>query len=105
MRVLQVRRTKEGGWQVQRGLIVPFAEAEPSESARAAEARAAVNTAQAKGAALVGVSGRDLIMRYTHVPPVPDWRLEMLMNFEIQEVSEQSGGDVSAAYASPSAAM
>jgi len=99
VRVLQVRRTKEGGWQVQRGLVVPFAEAEPSESARASEARAAVNTAQAKGAALVGVSGRDLIMRYTHVPPVPDWRLEMLMNFEIQEVSEQSGGDVSAAYA------
>ena len=78
---------------------VPFAEAEPSESARASEARAAVNSAQAKGATLVGVSGRDLIMRYTHVPPVPDWRLEMLMNFEIQEVSEQSGGDVSAAYA------
>lgn len=99
VRVLQVRKTKEGGWQVQRGLIVPFAQAEPGEPARIAEARSAIATAQAKGPAMVGASGRDLIVRYTHVPPVPDWRLEMLMNFEIQEVAEQSGGDVSAAYA------
>jgi type IV pilus assembly protein PilM len=63
------------------------------------EGKSALRTSQAKGAALVGLSGKDLIIRYTQVPPVPDWRLEMLMNFEIQEVSEQSGGDVSAAYA------
>lgn len=99
VRVLHVRKTKEGAWQVLRGLALPFSQAEPAESARIQEARGAVRTAQAKGAALVGASGRDLIVRYTHVPQVPDWRLEMLMNFEIQEVSEQSGGDVSAAYA------
>jgi Tfp pilus assembly PilM family ATPase len=29
---------------------------------------------------------------------VPDYRLEILMDFEIREVAEQSGGDVSAAY-------
>ena len=57
-----------------------------------------MQTAGAKGPALLALSGKDLIVRYTQVPPVPDWRLEMLMNFEIQEVSEQSGGDVSAAY-------
>lgn len=99
VRVLQVKKTKEGAWQVQRGLVVPFSQAEPAESARIAEARSAVRSAQAKGPALAGASGRDLIVRYTHVPPVPDWRLEMLMNYEIQEVAEQSGGDVSAAYA------
>jgi len=48
------------------------------------------------GDALMGLTGRDLIIRYTHVPPVPDWRLDMLMKFEIEEVSEQSGGEVSA---------
>jgi type IV pilus assembly protein PilM len=99
VRVLQVRKNKEGAWQVTRGLIVPFTQADPPEAARVSEARSAVMSAQAKGPAFVGVSGRDLIVRYTHVPPVPDWRLDMLMNFEIQEVSEQSGGDVSAAYA------
>ncbi|MEN8150661.1 MAG: pilus assembly protein PilM [Planctomycetota bacterium] len=48
------------------------------------------------GDAMMGLTGRDLIIRYTHVPPVPDWRLDMLMKFEIEEVSEQSGGEVSA---------
>jgi type IV pilus assembly protein PilM len=51
------------------------------------------------GDAMLGLTGRDLIIRYTHVPPVPDWRLAMLMKFEIEEVSEQSGGEVSANWA------
>lgn len=51
------------------------------------------------GESMVGLTGRDLIVRYTHVPPVPDWRLDMLMKFEIEEVSEQSGGEVSADWA------
>ncbi|MGQ0612275.1 MAG: pilus assembly protein PilM [Planctomycetaceae bacterium] len=46
--------------------------------------------------ALVGVTGRDLIIRYTHLPIVPDWRLQLLMQFEINEVSGQSGGEVAA---------
>lgn len=50
------------------------------------------------GSALLGITGRDLIVRYTHVPPVPEWRLRLLMQFEINEVSGQSGGDVAADY-------
>ena len=50
------------------------------------------------GPGLIGITGRDLIVRYTHVPPVPDWRLKLLMQFEINEVSGQSGGDVAADY-------
>lgn len=99
IRVVEVRRQKNGSWQVTKALIAPVADASGSDARRAAEAKAALQTAGAKGHALVGLSGKDLIIRYTQVPPVPDWRLEMLMNFEIQEVSEQSGGDVSAAYA------
>ncbi len=49
-------------------------------------------------AATVGLTGRDVIIRYTQVPPVPDWRLRTLMKFEVEEVSQQSGGDVSADY-------
>jgi type IV pilus assembly protein PilM len=48
--------------------------------------------------ATVGLTGRDVIIRYTQVPPVPDWRLETLMKFEVDEVGQQSGGDVSADY-------
>jgi type IV pilus assembly protein PilM len=50
------------------------------------------------GPGLVGITGRDLIIRYTHLPPVPDWRLQLLMQFEINEVSGQSGGEVAADY-------
>jgi len=50
------------------------------------------------GPGLVGITGRDLIIRYTHVPPVPDWRLKLLMQFEINEVSGQSGGEVASDY-------
>ncbi|MDH3591942.1 MAG: pilus assembly protein PilM, partial [Planctomycetota bacterium] len=50
------------------------------------------------GPALLGITGRDLIIRYTHVPPVPDWRLKLLMQFEINEVSGQTGDEVAADY-------
>jgi len=99
VRVLEVKKQKSGAWQVTKALIAPIGDPAASDAARVNEAKSALRTSQAKGAALVGLSGKDLIIRYTQVPPVPDWRLEMLMNFEIQEVSEQSGGDVSAAYA------
>ncbi|MCC7138276.1 MAG: pilus assembly protein PilM [Planctomycetes bacterium] len=46
----------------------------------------------------LGLEGRDVIIRYNAVPPVPDWRLRNLMKFEVMEVSGQSGGEVSADY-------
>ncbi len=64
------------------------------ERARGALVRAGVTG----GPGLIGITGRDLIIRYTHVPPVPDWRLKLLMQFEINEVSGQSGGEVAADY-------
>jgi type IV pilus assembly protein PilM len=51
------------------------------------------------GPAFLGLTGKDLVIRYTQVPPVPDWKLDTLMRYEIDEVSQQSGGDVSADYA------
>ena len=99
IRVLEVKKLKSGSWQVTKALIAPMDDPGANDARRVSEAKAALKTSGAKGRALVGLSGKDLIIRYTQVPPVPDWRLEMLMNFEIQEVSEQSGGDVSAAYA------
>src|SRR5688572_21480371 len=96
IRVLEVKKLKSGSWQVTKALIAPMDDPGANDARRVSEAKAALKTAGAKSKALVGLSGKDLIIRYTQVPPVPDWRLEMLMNFEIQEVSEQSGGDVSA---------
>jgi type IV pilus assembly protein PilM len=50
-----------------------------------------------KGATvLVGVTGRDMILRTTQVPPVPAWQLRELMGYEIAEIAEQSGDALSA---------
>jgi type IV pilus assembly protein PilM len=45
-------------------------------------------------AARVAVSGRDVNVRYTRVPEVPDWQLRNLMRFEVQEIGDQSGAEV-----------
>jgi type IV pilus assembly protein PilM len=46
----------------------------------------------------VGLAGRDMTLRYTQVPPSPDWQLRSLMDLEIQDIASQSGGGLSADY-------
>lgn len=45
-----------------------------------------------------GLSGRDMTLRYSQVPPTPDWQLRNLMDLEIQDLAQQSGGSLSADY-------
>jgi Tfp pilus assembly PilM family ATPase len=47
------------------------------------------------GDARVGLTGRDVNIRYTRVPRVPDWQLRKLMRFEVEEVGGTSGAAVS----------
>lgn len=61
--------------------------------------RAALNSAGVKGSGLLGLTGKDVIIRYTQVPPVTPQRLKTLMEFEVNEIIQQSGGDVVADYA------
>jgi Tfp pilus assembly PilM family ATPase len=44
--------------------------------------------------ARVGLTGRDVNIRYTRVPRVPDWQLRKLMRFEVEEIGGQSGSEV-----------
>lgn len=46
------------------------------------------------GATRIAASGREVNVRYTRVPGVPDWQLRNLMRFEVQEVGDQSGAEV-----------
>ncbi len=46
------------------------------------------------GDARVGLSGRDVNVRYVRVPRVPDWQLRKLMRFEVEEIGGQSGAEV-----------
>ena len=50
------------------------------------------------GAVTAAVTGRDLILKYSKVPTVPDWQLAKLMDFEVQEIAGQAGGSLSADY-------
>jgi Tfp pilus assembly PilM family ATPase len=96
VRAIEVRK-KGGIWQVTKAAAAALDGAD--DGARVAAAGAVLAGAGMRGPVLLGLSGKDLIVRYTHAPRVPDWRLEMLMRFEIQEVAEQSGGDVAADWA------
>jgi len=46
------------------------------------------------GATRIAASGREVNVRYTRVPGVPDWQLRNLMRFEVQEIGDQSGAEV-----------
>ncbi|MDP6356694.1 MAG: type IV pilus assembly protein PilM [Planctomycetota bacterium] len=49
--------------------------------------------------AVTSVPGKRLFYRYVHVPPVPAWKLKALMQYEIEEESDDtSSGDVSYDY-------
>jgi type IV pilus assembly protein PilM len=47
---------------------------------------------------ICGLGGRDMTLRYSQVPPTPDWQLRNLMDLEIQDLAQQSGGSLSADY-------
>jgi type IV pilus assembly protein PilM len=46
------------------------------------------------GLARVGVTGREVNIRYTRVPRVPDWQLKKLMRFETEEIASQADAAV-----------
>ena len=92
LRAVKLRR-KGSGYVVQR----VFADRLNDET-RAVAGRALAAKGIRGAPATVGLTGRDVIIRYSQVPPVPDWRLRNLMKFEVDEVGSQSGGDVSADY-------
>ncbi|HEX6885827.1 MAG TPA: pilus assembly protein PilM, partial [Planctomycetota bacterium] len=46
------------------------------------------------GPARVGLNGRELNVRYTRVPRLPDWQLRRLMRFETDEIGGQSEAEV-----------
>lgn len=63
-----------------------------------AQAASSLFGADIKSSSIVGVTGADLMMRYLPVPPVDDWRLERLMEFEIREIEERSGAALASSY-------
>jgi len=74
--------------------VAPESGEAPVEAARAVLAGPAKKLGQVE----LGLTGSDLMMRYLPVPPVEDWRLERLMEFEIREVESRSGSGLASSY-------
>jgi len=96
-----VARRKGQSLALSRAAVVPFPRAAKDGSCAdpVSELISALADIGAKGsAASVGISGRDVVLRYTQVPAVSPLRLKTLMGFEIREIAEKAGGDVVADY-------
>ncbi len=92
LRAVRLRRKGEG-YVVQRVFTDRL-----NEETRPVAGRALARRGIKGAPATVGLTGRDVIIRYSQVPPVPEWRLRNLMKYEVDEVGSQSGGHVSADY-------
>ncbi len=67
----------------------------PASLARAAAAELARRGLPRRGLVL-GVSGRDANIRYSHLPPMPAWRMALLTRLEVADVAERTGEALSA---------
>jgi type IV pilus assembly protein PilM len=88
---------------IERALNIQFGSAEPGTELWKDRAAAAIRKALDESglkikSAVVGVSGRDSIMRYAHVPPVQPWRLKLIMKYQVEEMAGKQGQDVSSDY-------
>lgn len=87
----------KGTFKLKHVAVVPLERAgEPDAAEIAAGLRTALAAGGLKGDVSCGLTGRDVVIRYTQVPPVPDWQLRQLMEFEIQEMAAQSGEPLAA---------
>ncbi len=48
--------------------------------------------------AVLGITGRDVMLRYTKAPAMSLYQLKNLMAFEVEEIAEKAGGDVASDY-------
>jgi type IV pilus assembly protein PilM len=67
---------------------------DPKAIARALAPRMLSRGISLRGANL-GVSGKDAIIRYAHLPPMPVWRLALVMKYDIADVEEKTGAPLS----------
>src|SRR5689334_7581171 len=93
LRAVSVRKKGAATWQVTKVIGQRAEEGMRGDAGRILSAKGLKGTP-----VTLGLTGKDVIIRYNQVPPVPEWRLRNLMKFEVMEVSGQSGGAVSADY-------
>lgn len=95
----------DAGVQIERALHIQRQELvndglEPGnleQLARMLAARMADQRLSTRGVVL-GIGAQDCMMRYTRMPPVPDWRLKVIMEYEAKEMSEKVNEPLASGY-------
>ncbi|MFN0007713.1 MAG: pilus assembly protein PilM [Planctomycetota bacterium] len=90
---LRTAKFLRGSWKGNTLKVLNFA-ATPVHSNEIAESWAAAEPGFKPANARVGLTGREVNIRYTRAPRVPDWQLRNLMRFEVEEIGGQSGTGV-----------
>ena len=90
---LRTAKFLRGQWKGNTLKLTGFA-ATPVASKEIAEGWSAAEPGFKPVNARVGLTGRDVSIRYTRAPRVPDWQLKNLMRFEVEEIGEQAGAGV-----------
>ena len=87
---------RKGVFSARHFVVVPIDGQADDPRRVAAALKQALSALSIKGDVYCGLTGRDVVVRYSQVPPVPDWQLRQLMEFEIQEMTGQSGDQLAA---------
>jgi Tfp pilus assembly PilM family ATPase len=90
---LRTAKFLRGSWKGKTLSLTGFA-VTPLRSREITEGWAAIELGFKPVNARVGLTGRDVNIRYTRAPRVPDWQLRNLMRFEVEEIGEQAGAGV-----------
>ena len=81
-----------------RELLADAGDATEIEAIAAALARRMKEARIPQKGVILGLNGQDAVLRYTRTPPVPDWRLKVIMNYEVNEFAERIGESLATDY-------
>jgi len=92
VRAVEVEK-REGAFVPARAVVLPAADG----SWQPAALKSALAAAGIKSrAAVLGLTGKDLVIKYQQVPPVADFQLKKIVEFELEEIRRQSGDALAA---------
>lgn len=84
---------KEGALVPVAAAVLPAGDGSPDPAAVAAALKAgAIKSRQP----VLGLTGKDLVIKYQQVPPVADFQLKKIVAFELEEIRKQSGDELAA---------
>ena len=84
-------RGSTGSLEIAKAITVT---APPDEALTAIVSRLRSDKVPGNGLVL-GVPGSAATLRYHRLPPVPDWRLQLILKYETEEMAEKSGEPLS----------